>query len=83
MTSTPWRPALAIADSSGGMVASTIAHGEATIMMRARRLVPVRSKSLILAWPSGALCLINFPASRDELAFCSGRAFARDVTFCN
>ena len=31
-TSTPWRPALAMADSSGGMVASTTAHGEATIM---------------------------------------------------
>ncbi len=28
----PWRPALAIADSSGGMVARTTAHGEATIM---------------------------------------------------
>ena len=32
LTSTPCRPALAIADSSGGMVASTTAHGEATIM---------------------------------------------------
>ena len=32
LTSTPWRPALAIADSSGGIVASTTAHGEATIM---------------------------------------------------
>ena len=32
LTSTPWRPALAMADSSGGMVASTTAHGEATIM---------------------------------------------------
>lgn len=31
-TSTPWRPAVAIADSSGGMVDSTSAHGEATIM---------------------------------------------------
>ena len=31
-TSTPCRPALAMADSSGGMVASTTAHGEATIM---------------------------------------------------
>ena len=31
-TRTPCRPALAIADSSGGMVASTTAHGEATIM---------------------------------------------------
>lgn len=30
--STPWRPALAIADSSGGMVDRTTAHGEATIM---------------------------------------------------
>ncbi len=29
---TPRRPALAIADSSGGMVDSTTAHGEATIM---------------------------------------------------
>ena len=27
LTSTPCRPALAIADSSGGMVASTTAHG--------------------------------------------------------
>ena len=32
LTRTPWRPALAIADSSGGMVASTTAHGDATIM---------------------------------------------------
>ncbi|MEV5750811.1 hypothetical protein AB0L00_23555 [Actinoallomurus sp. NPDC052308] len=32
LTSTPWRPALAIADSSGGIVARTTAHGEATIM---------------------------------------------------
>ncbi len=32
LTSTPCRPALAIADSSGGIVASTTAHGEATIM---------------------------------------------------
>ena len=32
LTSTPCRPALAIAESSGGMVASTTAHGEATIM---------------------------------------------------
>lgn len=31
-TSTPWRPALAMAASSGGMVASTTAQGEATIM---------------------------------------------------
>jgi len=31
-TSTPWRPAFAIAASSGGIVASTTAHGEATIM---------------------------------------------------
>jgi hypothetical protein len=31
-TSTPWRPALAIVASNGGMVASTTAHGEATIM---------------------------------------------------
>jgi hypothetical protein len=32
LTRTPCRPALAIAASSGGMVASTTAHGEATIM---------------------------------------------------
>ncbi len=32
LTSTPCRPALAIAASSGGIVASTTAHGEATIM---------------------------------------------------
>ena len=32
LTSTPCRPALAIAASSGGMVARTTAHGEATIM---------------------------------------------------
>ena len=31
-TSTPWRPALAIAASSGGIVARTTAQGEATIM---------------------------------------------------
>ncbi len=31
-TSTPCRPALAMAESRGGMVASTTAHGEATIM---------------------------------------------------
>ncbi len=31
-TSTPWRPALAITDSSGGMVAGTTAHGDAAIM---------------------------------------------------
>lgn len=30
--STPCRPALAIADSSGGIVESTTAQGEATIM---------------------------------------------------
>ena len=43
-TRTPWRPALAIADSSGGMVASTTAHGEATIMkVIARSSAPVRS----------------------------------------
>ena len=44
LTSTPWRPALAMADSSGGIVASTTAHGEATIMkVMARRSAPVRS----------------------------------------
>jgi len=32
LTSTPCRPALAITDSSGGIVASTTAHGDATIM---------------------------------------------------
>jgi hypothetical protein len=32
LTSTPWRPARAIADSRGGMVARTTAHGDATIM---------------------------------------------------
>ena len=32
LTNTPLRPALAIAASSGGIVASTTAHGEATIM---------------------------------------------------
>src|SRR6202040_2862590 len=32
LTSTPWRPALAMAANKGGMVASTTAHGEATIM---------------------------------------------------
>ncbi len=32
LTRTPWRPALAMAASSGGMVASTTAQGEATIM---------------------------------------------------
>ena len=32
LTSTPCRPALAIAASSGGIVASTTAQGEATIM---------------------------------------------------
>ena len=32
LTSTPCRPALAIEASSGGIVASTTAHGEATIM---------------------------------------------------
>lgn len=32
LTSTPWRPALAMAARSGGMVASTTAQGEATIM---------------------------------------------------
>ena len=31
-TRTPCRPALAIVDSSGGIVASTTAHGDATIM---------------------------------------------------
>jgi hypothetical protein len=40
LTSTPCRPALAIDDSSGGMVARTTAHGEATIMyVMARRSV--------------------------------------------
>lgn len=32
LTSTPLRPAVAMAASSGGMVASTTAQGEATIM---------------------------------------------------
>ncbi|MEU4482904.1 hypothetical protein AB0F68_33360 [Micromonospora sp. NPDC023966] len=32
LTRTPWRPAKAIADSSGGIVARTTAHGDATIM---------------------------------------------------
>ncbi|WP_167467684.1 hypothetical protein [Streptomyces rishiriensis] len=32
LASTPRHPALAIADSSGGVVESTTAHGEATIM---------------------------------------------------
>ena len=32
LASTPWRPAVAIAASSGGMVARTTAQGEATIM---------------------------------------------------
>ncbi|SCL43182.1 hypothetical protein GA0070615_6314 [Micromonospora aurantiaca] len=32
LTRTPWRPARAIADSSGGIVARTTAHGDATIM---------------------------------------------------
>ena len=31
-TRTPWRPALAMVASSGGMVARTTAQGEATIM---------------------------------------------------
>ncbi|GAA1550165.1 hypothetical protein GCM10009678_36370 [Actinomadura kijaniata] len=43
-TSTPCRPALAMADSSGGMVASTTAHGDATIMkVMARSSVDRRS----------------------------------------
>ena len=32
LTSTPCRPAFAMANSSGGMVASTTAHGDATMM---------------------------------------------------
>jgi hypothetical protein len=31
-TKTPWRPALAMVESSGGIVARTTAQGEATIM---------------------------------------------------
>lgn len=48
LTSTPFRPAVAIADSNGGMVASTTAQGDATIMKviaRSRvgcRAVPIR-----------------------------------------
>ena len=43
-TSTPRRLALAIAHSRGGMVASTTAHGEATIMkVMARNSVERRS----------------------------------------
>ena len=43
-TSTPCRPALAIADSSGGMVASTTAHGDATnSKVMARSSAPRRS----------------------------------------
>lgn len=43
-TSTPWRPALAMADNRGGMVASTTAHGDATIMkVIARSSASVRS----------------------------------------
>lgn len=44
LTRTPCRPAVAMADSSGGMVARTTAHGEATIMkVIARSSAPVRS----------------------------------------
>ncbi len=44
LTRTPWRPALAMAESRGGMVASTTAQGEATIMnVMARSRLPVTS----------------------------------------
>lgn len=44
LTRTPCRPAVAMAESSGGMVARTTAHGEATIMkVIARSSAPVRS----------------------------------------
>ena len=40
LTSTPWRPAFAMVESSGGMVARTTAQGDATIMkVIARRRV--------------------------------------------
>lgn len=43
LTRTPCRPALAMAESSGGMVARTTAHGEATIMkVMARSRASVR-----------------------------------------
>lgn len=45
LTSTPWRPALAIAANSGGIVASTTAHGEATIMKVIARSSEVCSAS--------------------------------------
>ncbi len=48
-TSTPCRPAFAIADSSGGMVASTTAHGEATIMK-----VMARSSESVSAAPNAS-----------------------------
>lgn len=44
LTSTPWRPALAMADRSGGIVARTTAQGDATIMnVIARSSESVRS----------------------------------------
>ncbi|MBL7623814.1 hypothetical protein I7331_32125 [Frankia sp. AgB1.8] len=46
LTSTPWRPALATADNSSGIVASTTAHGEATIMK-----VIARRRQLVTAAP--------------------------------
>ena len=49
LTSTPWRLALAIADSSGGMVASTTAHGDATIMN-----VIARSSALCRSSPASS-----------------------------
>ncbi len=48
-TRTPCRPALAMADSSGGMVARTTAHGEATIMK-----VMARSSEPVNAAPSAS-----------------------------
>ncbi len=45
LASTPRRPAFAMADSSGGMVESTTAHGEATIMKVMARSSAERSPS--------------------------------------
>lgn len=62
LTSTPWRPALAIADSSGGMVDSTSAHGEATIMnVIARSRVDCRSAPSSSGMVNSAIVATTMP----------------------
>ncbi len=63
-TRTPWRPALAMADSSGGIVARTTAQGEATIMkVMARSRASVRSAPKASGTPKTARVATTTPTA--------------------